>query len=120
MMWQDILAVPVIGAVPDDEDIVVSANQGEPLVGMQDSAGGGGLFKYLQTDFRGIGSAYGSGILQRDSGPHFRLFKEGIGGGADENAWRSAKSNSGEIARSRLKLLLVIRPVRNKSRNHRQ
>ena len=27
----DILAVPVIGAVPDDEDIVISANQGEPL-----------------------------------------------------------------------------------------
>ena len=28
----DILAVPVIGAVPDEEDIVISANQGEPLV----------------------------------------------------------------------------------------
>ena len=28
----DILAVNVIGAVPDDEDVVISANQGEPLV----------------------------------------------------------------------------------------
>ena len=28
----DILAVNIIGAVPDDEDIVVSTNQGEPLV----------------------------------------------------------------------------------------
>ncbi len=28
----DILAIPVIGAVPDDENIVVSTNQGEPLV----------------------------------------------------------------------------------------
>ncbi len=35
----DILAVNVIGAVPDDEDIVVSANQGEPLVGMGSMAG---------------------------------------------------------------------------------
>lgn len=26
----DILAVNIIGAVPDDEDIVVSTNQGEP------------------------------------------------------------------------------------------
>lgn len=29
----DILAVNLIGAVPDDEHIVVSTNQGEPLVG---------------------------------------------------------------------------------------
>jgi septum site-determining protein MinD len=28
----DILAVHVIGAVPDDENIVISTNQGEPLV----------------------------------------------------------------------------------------
>ena len=35
----DILAVPVIGAVPDDEDVVVSANQGEPLVDTTSLAG---------------------------------------------------------------------------------
>ena len=35
----DILAVNIIGAVPDDENIVVSTNQGEPLVGMGSSAG---------------------------------------------------------------------------------
>ena len=35
----DILAVPVIGVVPDDEDIVVSANQGEPLVDTSSLAG---------------------------------------------------------------------------------
>lgn len=35
----DILAVNIIGAVPDDEDIVVSTNQGEPLVGMGSPAG---------------------------------------------------------------------------------
>ena len=31
---QDILAVNMIGAIPDDENIVISTNQGEPLVGM--------------------------------------------------------------------------------------
>ena len=35
----DILAIPVIGAVPDDEDIVISANQGEPLVAAGSMAG---------------------------------------------------------------------------------
>jgi septum site-determining protein MinD len=35
----DILAVPLIGIVPDDENIVVSTNQGEPLVGSDTPAG---------------------------------------------------------------------------------
>ena len=35
----DILAVNLIGVVPDDEHIVVSANQGEPLVGDDSLAG---------------------------------------------------------------------------------
>lgn len=35
----DILSVPIIGTVPDDEDIVISTNQGEPLVGMNAYAG---------------------------------------------------------------------------------
>ena len=35
----DILAVNVIGAVPDDENIVISTNQGEPLVGLGSAAG---------------------------------------------------------------------------------
>lgn len=35
----DILAVPLIGIVPDDESVVVSTNQGEPLVGSQAPAG---------------------------------------------------------------------------------
>jgi septum site-determining protein MinD len=36
---QDILAVNMIGAIPDDENIVVSTNQGEPLVGSNTPAG---------------------------------------------------------------------------------
>ncbi|MEG1575572.1 MAG: septum site-determining protein MinD, partial [Clostridium sp.] len=35
----DILSVSVIGTVPEDEDIVISTNQGEPLVGMNGCAG---------------------------------------------------------------------------------
>ena len=35
----DILAVNVIGAVPDDEDVVISANQGKPLVATDTVAG---------------------------------------------------------------------------------
>ena len=35
----DILAIDIIGAVPDDEDIVISTNQGAPLVGIGTPAG---------------------------------------------------------------------------------
>lgn len=35
----EILAVDLIGAVPDDKDIVISTNQGEPLVGTKTAAG---------------------------------------------------------------------------------
>ena len=35
----DILGIPVIGAIPDDEEIVISTNQGEPLVGLNSFAG---------------------------------------------------------------------------------
>ena len=35
----DILAVPLIGIIPDDENVVISTNQGEPLVGSDTPAG---------------------------------------------------------------------------------
>lgn len=35
----DVLAVPMIGIVPDDENVVISTNQGEPLVGNGTPAG---------------------------------------------------------------------------------
>jgi len=35
----DILSVPLIGIVPDDENVVISTNQGEPLVGSDTPAG---------------------------------------------------------------------------------
>ena len=33
------LGIPILGAIPDDEEIVISTNQGEPLVGMNSFAG---------------------------------------------------------------------------------
>lgn len=36
---QEILAIDLIGAVPDDEQIVIATNQGEPLVGSNSLAG---------------------------------------------------------------------------------
>ncbi len=35
----DILAIPLIGIVPDDENVVIASNQGEPLVGNATLAG---------------------------------------------------------------------------------
>ena len=35
----DILGIPILGAIPDDAQIVVSTNQGEPIVGMNPFAG---------------------------------------------------------------------------------
>ena len=35
----DILAVPLLGAIPDDESIVISTNQGEPLAGTDTPSG---------------------------------------------------------------------------------
>ena len=35
----EILSIDLIGAVPDDEQIVISTNQGEPLVGSSSLAG---------------------------------------------------------------------------------
>ena len=35
----DILAVSLIGIVPDDENVVIATNQGEPLVGNNTLAG---------------------------------------------------------------------------------
>ncbi len=35
----DILSIPLIGAIPDDENVVIATNQGEPLVGNSTLAG---------------------------------------------------------------------------------
>ena len=35
----DILSIPLIGVVPDDENVVIATNQGEPLVGNHTLAG---------------------------------------------------------------------------------
>lgn len=35
----EILSIPLIGAIPDDEQVVIGTNQGEPVVGLDSSAG---------------------------------------------------------------------------------
>ena len=35
----DILSIPLIGVIPDDENVVIATNRGEPLVGSQTLAG---------------------------------------------------------------------------------
>ena len=35
----DILGLPLLGIVPDDENVVIATNQGEPLVGKSSLAG---------------------------------------------------------------------------------
>ena len=35
----DILAIPLIGVIPDDESVVIATNQGEPVVGGASPAG---------------------------------------------------------------------------------
>ena len=46
----DILSIPLIGVVPDDENVVIATNQGEPLVG-KPHAGGTRLPEHLPADF---------------------------------------------------------------------
>ena len=45
----EILAIPLLGAIPDDEQVVIGTNQGEPVIGLQPLPGRKSLYKYLQT-----------------------------------------------------------------------
>ena len=35
----EILAIPLLGAIPDDEQVVIGTNQGEPVIGLHSRAG---------------------------------------------------------------------------------
>ena len=35
----EILSVPLIGAIPDDEQVVIGTNQGEPVISLDSRAG---------------------------------------------------------------------------------
>ena len=39
----EILSVPLIGILPDDEQVVIGTNQGEPVIGLDSTAGKGYL-----------------------------------------------------------------------------
>lgn len=68
----EILAIPLIGAVPDDENIVVSTNQGEPLVGNDTLAGQA----YMNICRRIIGEEVPIMDLTAKRGIFSRLFKK--------------------------------------------
>lgn len=68
---REILAIPIIGAIPDDENIVVSTNNGEPLVG-NDTQAGQALFNICkrimgdEVEFLNLSS--GNGFFRRLAG----------------------------------------------------
>ena len=68
----DILSINLIGAVPDDENIVISTNQGEPLVGSEALAGKA----YMNICRRIIGEDVPLLDLNGKSGFFAKLFKK--------------------------------------------
>ncbi len=101
----DILAVSVIGAVPDDENIVISTNQGEPLVGMGSAAG--------KAYFSICRRLLGENVPMEDPGQADtimarlrRAFRRAGCGKVGFMGFSSVR-RSGETARMRLKLILV-------------
>ena len=68
----EILAVDLIGVIPDDESIVVATNQGEPLVGDDSLAGQ----TYLDICKRIVGEDVPFADLDRKKGFFQRLFKK--------------------------------------------
>ena len=68
----DILSISLIGAVPDDENIVISTNQGEPLVGSEAMAGKA----YMNICRRIIGEDVPLLDLNGKSGVFAKLFKK--------------------------------------------
>ncbi len=68
----DILSIDLIGAVPDDENIVISTNQGEPLVGSDTMAGKA----YMNICRRIIGEDVPLMDLNGKSGFFAKLFKK--------------------------------------------
>lgn len=68
----DILAIDLIGAVPDDENIVIATNNGEPLVGSESLAGQA----YMNICRRILGEEVPLLDLNKKSGFLSKLFKK--------------------------------------------
>ena len=68
----DILSLPLIGRVPDDENVVIATNQGEPLVGSNTLAGKA----YQNICYRIIGG--GGSLMDFDKGVSFLTRGKGI------------------------------------------
>ncbi len=102
----DILAVDLIGIVPDDENIVISTNQGEPLVGSNTPAGKA----YKNICDRVMGKESHLWKLQHQlSSRDLHMYLKSRGG---DKRWVFLiiflrKRVLGKVAKDRLKLLLV-------------
>ena len=68
----DILAVPLIGTLPDEETVVVATNQGEPLAGKPGLCGQG----YLNICKRLLGEEVPFLDLENKKGFFGRLFRK--------------------------------------------
>ena len=68
----DILAVPLIGTIPDDESVVISTNQGEPLAGKDNICG----IAYMNICKRILGEEVPFLNLENKKGFFGRLFRK--------------------------------------------
>ena len=68
----DILAVPLIGTLPDHEDVVIATNQGEPLAGKSSICGQA----YMNMCRRILGEDVPYLNLEQKKGFFERLFKK--------------------------------------------
>lgn len=101
----DILAVPLIGIVPDDENVVIATNQGEPLVGSDTPAGKA----YRNVVDRVLGKEIPFLDFEKEYllDKSNRYFSESIGRGRDEYETFFRRKSSCQVAKDRLKILLI-------------
>ena len=97
----EILAVDLVGVVPDDENIVISTNQGEPLVGSDCLAGKA----YMNICRRVTGEEVPFLDLSAKQGFSADYLRKTNWRGIDMFGFK--KKASGNVAKDRLKLVLV-------------
>ncbi len=71
----EILSIPLIGALPDDEQVVIGTNQGEPVIGIDSQAGR--AYRNICRRIMGMKSLSGSEQGPRILFKAFRTFPEG-------------------------------------------
>lgn len=89
----DILAIELIGLIPEDENIVVSSNRGMPATMSTNETMAGKAFRNVARRINGEDVPFMS--LEEDSGPLQKFFKTlGLGGNKKEEPAVKKKSNA--------------------------